>query len=152
MIRENQRLLNLINVLTDGVILFVALPLAFWFRFYVMPDGVISEPLGSYMLLNLLLMAAHLIIYAVWGLYGSIRRTRLKKELLHVWLAGVLCMTFLLSFLFISHDLRVIRRLCSRVIVMQGGNIVETGPVEDVFLHPKEDYTKQLIASIPMRG
>ncbi len=57
-----------------------------------------------------------------------------------------------MAILFISHDLRVIRRLCSRVVVMQGGNIVESGPVEDVFLHPKEDYTKQLIASIPMRG
>ncbi len=123
MIRENQRLLNLINVLTDGIILFVALPLAFWFRFYVMPDGVISEPLGSYMLLNLLLMAAHLIIYAVWGLYGSIRRTRLKKELLHVWLAGVLCMTFLLSFLFISREVNYSRITLALYFVIGAGGI-----------------------------
>ena len=56
-----------------------------------------------------------------------------------------------MSILFISHDLRVIRKLCSRVIVMNCGVIVEEGPVEEVFNHPKDDYTKKLIASIPVR-
>ncbi len=56
-----------------------------------------------------------------------------------------------MAILFISHDLRVIRRLCSRVVVMQGGNLVEAGPVEEVFLNPKQEYTQRLIASIPVR-
>jgi peptide/nickel transport system ATP-binding protein len=56
-----------------------------------------------------------------------------------------------MAILFISHDLRVIRRLCSRVAVMCGGNIVETGAVEEIFNHPREEYTKKLIASIPSR-
>ena len=56
-----------------------------------------------------------------------------------------------MSILFISHDLRVIRKLCSRVIVMSQGVVVEEGPVEEVFNHPKDDYTKKLIASIPRR-
>ena len=55
------------------------------------------------------------------------------------------------AILFISHDLGVVRHLCSRGIVMKKGVIVEEGPVEEVFQHPKHDYTKLLIASRPTR-
>ena len=55
------------------------------------------------------------------------------------------------AILFISHDLGVIRALCSRVVVMKQGKIVEAGPVDDVFHRPKEDYSKLLIASRPKR-
>lgn len=53
--------------------------------------------------------------------------------------------------LFISHDLGVIRSLCDRVIVMNHGTIVESGSVDDVFFHPKEDYTRRLLDAIPNR-
>ncbi len=53
------------------------------------------------------------------------------------------------AILFISHDLSLIRQLCSRVLVMQGGYIVEQGEVEEIFGHPEKEYTKKLIAAIP---
>lgn len=56
-----------------------------------------------------------------------------------------------MAILFISHDLHVVRKLCERVIVMQGGHLVEEGRVEDIFRDPKMDYTKRLISAIPTR-
>jgi len=50
-----------------------------------------------------------------------------------------------LSYLFISHDLKVVRALCHRVMVMQHGKIVEQGPVSEVLTDPKTDYTKRLV-------
>ncbi|WP_112959428.1 ABC transporter ATP-binding protein [Agrobacterium tumefaciens] len=50
-----------------------------------------------------------------------------------------------LSYLFISHDLKVVRALCHRVIVMQRGRIVEEGSVEEVLNRPKTEYTQRLV-------
>ncbi|MCQ1852009.1 ABC transporter ATP-binding protein [Neorhizobium galegae] len=50
-----------------------------------------------------------------------------------------------LSYLFISHDLKVVRALCHRVIVMQHGKIIEEGSVDEVLSHPKTAYTERLV-------
>lgn len=55
------------------------------------------------------------------------------------------------AILFISHDLGVIRSLCQNVVVMNQGKIVESGSVDEVFFHPKEDYTRRLLDAIPNR-
>lgn len=53
-----------------------------------------------------------------------------------------------ITYLFISHDLRVVRYMCSKVAVMKAGRIVEEGPADSIYRYPKDRYTKSLIASI----
>ena len=54
-----------------------------------------------------------------------------------------------LTYLFVSHDLAVVRRISDTVSVLHSGRQVEIGPVEDVFLRPQSAYTRELIDAIP---
>lgn len=56
---------------------------------------------------------------------------------------------FKLTYIFISHDLAVIKHISDRMMVMNKGEIIEVGDPDDIYNHPKEEYTKRLIAAIP---
>ncbi|MBO0980561.1 ABC transporter ATP-binding protein [Microbacterium sp. SD291] len=55
-----------------------------------------------------------------------------------------------LTLVLVSHDIGVVQNLCDTVVVMKDGRIVERGPTESVLLHPQQDYTKALLAAIPV--
>ncbi len=57
-----------------------------------------------------------------------------------------------LTYLFITHDLAVARHLAHQVLVMRSGRVVEQGMIGDVFDHPREEYTAQLLSAIPGRA
>lgn len=52
-----------------------------------------------------------------------------------------------LAYLFISHDINVVYQMCDRIMIMKEGKIIETGETEEVFAHPREDYTKLLLSN-----
>ena len=54
-----------------------------------------------------------------------------------------------LSYVFISHDLRVVRHIADDIVVMNQGKVVEQGKVEDIYQHPEHEYTQNLLAAIP---
>src|SRR4029079_11880709 len=57
---------------------------------------------------------------------------------------------FGLTYLFIAHDLAVVRGMSDRIAVMNRGQIVELGPAEEVYTNPQDDYTKALLSAVPV--
>jgi len=57
---------------------------------------------------------------------------------------------FGLAYLFIAHDLAVVRAMSDRIAVMNKGEIVEYGPAEEVYMHPRDPYSQALLAAVPI--
>lgn len=123
MIKENQRLLNRLHVLSDGIILYLSLPIAFWIRFYLLPEGYSSIPLPHYLILGAVLTVIQLFAYAAFGLYQSFRKKRLYRELERLWLVGALVMAVLLSFLFVQRYIDFSRLTLVIWFLLSGGTL-----------------------------
>ena len=104
MIRENQELLNRLNVISDGVLLYAVLPLAYWLRFNVLPGGIENIPLANYLRLGVAVVLIQLFTNAAFGLYQTSRKTRIRDEAAAIFRAGLLDMLLLLGWLFIGHS------------------------------------------------
>ena len=104
MIKENQRLLNYINIVSDAFVILLSLPLAFLVRFYVLKTGVISVPLEEYLETSFFLSALYIFTFGAFGLYRSFRGVPLLRELSRLWVACLLDMSLVLSYLFIQHS------------------------------------------------
>ncbi len=103
MIRENQKLFNWLNIISDACILLAALPAAYWLRFCVLPGGASVIPLERYVFLNVGLTVVQVALFALLGLYGSFRHVRLRQELPRLWQASLIGLALLFSWLFLDH-------------------------------------------------
>lgn len=108
MIKENQKILNYIHVFTDGIVIFLSFPIAFWIRFEVF-QGIISVPFENYVMLAAGYTIIQLFTYAAFGLYQSFRKSRLWKELLCLWEGTALDAVLLLGWLFLMRDIHYSR-------------------------------------------
>ena len=109
MIKENQRMLNYLNILLDGLILLTAMPLSFVIRFFILRDGVINVPFSHYMALTAALTPIYLVTFAASGLYESLRKKRLYQELGRLFWACSLDFVLLQTSLFLFKEMHFSR-------------------------------------------
>ena len=128
MIKENQRTLNFINVMLDALILLAAMPVAFYVRFYLLHNGVITVPLPDYMILMLFLIPSHLATFATMGLYESLRKRPLTWELTRVFWGCIINFILVQTVLFLYKEVHFSRAvlilfLCLSFLGMSGKRV-----------------------------
>ncbi|MBR1842952.1 MAG: undecaprenyl-phosphate glucose phosphotransferase [Oscillospiraceae bacterium] len=105
MIKERQNFLNRINLLTDAIIIYICIPLAFWLRFYVLPDGIATIPIESYLVVGFVYTLGELALFLYLGLYRSYRKIGLAGELFDILRATLLSIAVLLAILFVYREI-----------------------------------------------
>ena len=121
MIKENQNLLNRLNVLSDAVITYLMIPVAFWLRFSVMHNGVVNVSLQRFLLLGILFVAVQEFTFLAFGLYRPYRRTRFRRQLEQFLKASLLNFVLLLSWLFVIHENNYSRQMLFFFFILSVG-------------------------------
>lgn len=103
MIKENQQLLNRLNILSDGLIIFLMIPVSFWLRYQVLPNAKVNVSLQQYMVIGFFFTLVQLTIFLAMGLYRPFRHVRLRRELSELLGACLLGLVLLLSWLSLQH-------------------------------------------------
>ena len=103
MIKENQQLLNRLNILTDGLIIFLMIPVSFWLRYQVLPNASVNMSLQRYMIIGFFYTIIQLGIFLLMGVYRPFRHARLRRKLSEMLLAFLLGLVLLLSWLSLQH-------------------------------------------------
>ena len=103
MIKENQQLLNRLNALSDGLIIFLMIPVSFWLRYQVLPNAKVNMPLERYLVIGFFYTVVQIGIFLAVGVYRPFRHARLRRKLGEMLLAFLLGLVLLLSFLSLQH-------------------------------------------------
>lgn len=109
MIRENQVLLNKLNILSDAALVCLSFLAGYYLRFHVLPGGKLSVPFRSYLAAGIALAAVQTGVCAVMGLYESQRRRRFYQEAGSLLLAEVIGLALLMTWLFLVKSVHFAR-------------------------------------------
>lgn len=124
MIKENQRLLNRLNVLTDAILFYSMLPAAYWLRFEVMHGGIPNVRLSSYLRVGAAITLVQLFIYAALGIYQTSRTLRIRTEITRLIKASILGALLLLGWLFLEHGEHYSRWVLALFFLLSTGAVV----------------------------
>ena len=124
MIKENQKLLNRLNVLSDAALIYLMLPLAYWLRFDVLPNGIETVPLSSYLQVGVFVALVQLFTYTAFGVYQTTRVIRIREETAKLLEGGLIDILLLLGWLFLGHGEHYSRWVLALFFVLSTGAVV----------------------------
>ena len=104
MIKKNQSFLNVVNIITDIMIVYACVPLSFFTRFIVMTDGVASMTFAEYMIVGAIATLVLAFTYGMFGLYGVHRRIRMVSQIWWIILSAGINIILVFGLLFLTHD------------------------------------------------